>query len=177
MSNGRRAWCLLALLGAPMLGMAGGGTAVNFTGTLVNNMCTFEQGDAPLVIEMPSQTVRFFSHYGRSEVKAFDIGLKNCTASTQGKLVKFTFTAPRTKVIGGVTMLDTDGGTGLVIGLVDGVGKDVSLGSAVSAGNIAQTGQGTVNRFRFAAFLTTLDPTKVREGAYTATVTFQLAYQ
>lgn len=168
--------CLLVLLGIPFVGQTSG-VALNFTGTLQDMQCTFEQDDAPLLVEMPIQTVRYFWANSRSGVKPFDIGLKNCTTSAQGKLVTLTFNAASTQVIGGVTMLGTTGGTGLVIGLEDGTGNLVSVGKPVTAGRIENTGQGTVNRYRFGAYLTTSDPSTVKEGAYTATATFQVTYQ
>ncbi len=171
--------CVLALLAAiPQWGAAaGGGVDLTFSGTLLDTQCQLERGDAPLLVTLPSRSVQAFREDGRTPSEPFDIGLKDCAAAMQGKLVTMTFSAAKTQNVGGITMLATEGGTGLLIGLEDGSGALISLGKPVSAGRITATGSEQVNRFRFGAYALAPDTAAVKEGPYTATATFEVSYQ
>ncbi|TSB25752.1 type 1 fimbrial protein [Serratia marcescens] len=157
---------------------AGSGVDLNFSGTLIDKQCTFAQGDDPLEVDMLSRSVSFFQRYTRTETVPFDIVLKNCTAATQSKLVMLTFSGTQTQVVGGETLLKTDGGTGILIGLESASGQAISIGSTVNAGTITQTGAAGENRFRFGAYAQRpTDVSTLAEGAYTATTTFEVTYQ
>ncbi|WP_258953874.1 fimbrial protein [Yersinia bercovieri] len=172
-------WCVLALLVVIPNGgsAAGAGVDLTFNGTLLDTQCRFEREDAPLLVTLPSRSVQDFSQYGRTPSESFDIGLKDCTAAMQGKLVTMMFSGAKTQTVGGIMMLAAEGGTGLVIGLEDGAGSLISLGKPVTAGQITVTGSGQVNRFRFGAYALAPDRAAVKEGPYTATATFEVSYQ
>ncbi|OMP56825.1 pilus assembly protein FimA [Serratia marcescens] len=178
--NSRGVWLTLVLAGnvAGAAYAAGGGVNLNFSGTLIDKQCTFAQGDNPLQVDMLSRSVSFFQRYLRTETVPFDIVLKNCTAATQSKLVRLTFNGTQTQVVGGVTLLKTEGGTGIMIGLETASGQAISIGSTVNAGTITQTGAAGENRFRFGAYAQR--PTNLStlaQGSYTATTTFTVTYQ
>ncbi|EAX8478873.1 type 1 fimbrial protein [Salmonella enterica] len=168
---------------AGVLVMAGGaqaaGTAldVTFTGALVDRMCQFEQGDAPLEVTFPTRALKYFEQYGRTETETFAIGLKDCTSSTQAKLVDLTFAFPQTQVVNGVSMLKPSGDTGLLIGLLDGKNAPIVPDKAVEMGTITQTGDGTLNRFMLGAYVMSPPDGAVKAGQYSATTTFTVSYR
>ncbi|HGM7741133.1 TPA: fimbrial protein [Serratia marcescens] len=175
--NKQGLWLALALLG--VVAEIGPASAVdlNFSGTLIDKQCTFAQGDDPLEVDMLSRAVSFFHRYPRTETVPFDIVLKNCTSATLDKTVSMTFSGTQTEVVGGVTLLKTDGGTGILIGLESDAGQAISVGSPVNAGTITQTGAAGENRFRFGAYARPADLSTLAEGAFTATTTFEVTYQ
>ncbi len=175
--NKQGLWLALALLG--VVAEIGPASAVdlNFSGTLIDKQCTFALGDDPLEVDMLSRAVSFFHRHSRTETVPFDIVLKNCTSATQDKLVTMTFRGTQTEAVGGVTLLKTDGGTGILIGLESASGQAISVGSPASAGTIIQTGAAGENRFRFGAYARPADLSTLAEGAFTATTTFEVTYQ
>ncbi|HGM5459994.1 fimbrial protein [Serratia ureilytica] len=176
--NKQGRWLALALLGTVVGTGPVSAVDLNFSGTLIDKQCTFAQGDDPLEVDMLSRAVSFFHRYPRTETVPFDIVLKNCTGATQDKLVTMTFSGTQTEAVGGVTLLKTDGGTGILIGLESASGQAISVGSPVNAGTITQTGSAGENRFRFGAYAQgPADLSTLAEGAYTATTTFEVTYQ
>ncbi|HFT7665013.1 TPA: fimbrial protein [Serratia marcescens] len=175
--NKQGRWLALALLGAVVGTGPVSAVDLNFSGTLIDKQCTFAQGDDPLEVDMLSRAVSFFHRYPRTETVPFDIVLKNCTGATQDKLVTMTFNGTQTEAVGGVTLLKTDGGTGILIGLESASGQAISVGSPVNAGTITQTGAAGENRFRFGAYAQPADLSTLAEGAFTATTTFEVTYQ
>ncbi|ENT2893578.1 fimbrial protein [Salmonella enterica] len=171
------------LLGAGLLvmtgiaGAAGTSLQVDFTGALVDRLCVFEQEDTPLEVTFPVRAVKFFDAYTKTDTEKFVIGLKNCTVSTQGKLVDLTFNAVQTVTVGGITMLLPEGDTGLAIALVDGKGQNVEPGEAVELGSITSHGDGSINRFSLGAYVTAQPGVAIKPGAYRATTTFTLSYR
>ncbi|EBM0567760.1 fimbrial protein [Salmonella enterica] len=168
---------LSLLLVAGCLQAVGAGQDITFKATLLDNVCTFEQEDAPLEVTFPLRSLKYFQNYSRTETEPFVIGLKNCSAITQGKMVNLTFSFPQTQVVDGVTMLKPAGETGLVIALVDGQGRAIVPDHAVEPGRIENTGTGSVNRFTLGAYVLAPDGTRVQAGQYTATTTFTVSYR
>lgn len=146
-----------------------------FNGVLLVANCQFDQEGGSQKVPLPSQNLRFFEHNSRTQTTPFTLGLKDCTPATLGKMVKLTFNSTQTQQVNGVTMLATTGDTGLVIGLEDGVGQAIILGSEVQAGSISQIGSAGINQFQFGAYA--LAPGTVKAGDYNATVTVQASYQ
>ena len=171
--------CVLALLAAiPQWGAAAGkGVELTFSGTLLGTQCQLERGDAPLLVTLPSRSAQAFRKDGRTPSEPFDIGLKDCAAALQGKLVTMTFSGTKTQNVSGIMMLVAEGETGLLIGMEDGSGALISLDKPVPAGKITATGSEQVNRFRFGAYALAPDTAVVKEGPYTATATFEVSYQ
>ncbi|ECI4646638.1 type 1 fimbrial protein [Salmonella enterica subsp. salamae] len=156
---------------------AGNGLDVEFSGSLIDRVCTFEQGDQPLEVELPSQELKYFEHHSRTAVEAFDIVLKDCSSATQTKMVEMTFSSARTVVVNGQTFLDPDGGTGLVIGLQDGNGTPVEPGTAFNLGSIRTIGSGSENRFTLGAYAMAPAGKTIMAGPYKAVTTFTLNYR
>lgn len=170
------AWLLLLLI-AGYLQAAGTGLDVTFRGTLIDRQCVFEQDDLPLEVSFGPVSIKYFNTYGKTQTKTFAIGLKNCTAATQGKLVDLTFTYPQRETVDGVVMLKPSGDTGVVIGLLDGAGQPVAPDQAVSVGSITSVGTGSVNRFTLGAYAMVPPGVTVKAGGYNATTTFMVSYR
>ncbi|EBL5818968.1 type 1 fimbrial protein [Salmonella enterica subsp. enterica serovar Muenchen] len=170
------AWLLLLLI-AGYLQAAGTGLDITFKGTLIDRQCVFEQGDGPLEVTFRPTPVKYFDAYGKTDTKAFTLGLKNCTAATQGKLVDLSFSFPQQETVNGVTMLKPAGDTGVVIGLLDGAGNVIEPDTRVEVGPITTTGAGSINRFSLGAYVTAPAGVTVKAGAYSATTTFTVSYR
>ncbi|HGJ4005648.1 fimbrial protein [Salmonella enterica] len=170
------AWLSLLLV-AGCLQAVGAEQDIIFKATLLDNVCTFEQEDAPLEVAFPVRSLKYFQNYSRTETESFVIGLKNCSAITQGKMVNLTFSFPQTQVVDGVAMLKPAGDTGLVIALVDGQGRAIVPEHTVEPGRIENTGTGSVNRFTLGAYVLAPEGTRVQAGQYTATTTFTVSYR
>ncbi|EAR9301923.1 type 1 fimbrial protein [Salmonella enterica subsp. houtenae serovar 44:z36,[z38]:-] len=170
------AWLLLLLI-AGYLQAAGTGLDITFKGTLIDRQCVFEQDDMPLEVIFPPKGIRFFKTYIRTETMPFTLGLKNCTAATQGKTVDLTFSYPQTETVDGVAMLKPTGDTGLVIVLLDGAGNMIEQNKTVDVGSITQTGSGKINRFTLGAYVMAPSGVTVKEGKYSATATFMVSYR
>ncbi|EIP3952679.1 type 1 fimbrial protein [Salmonella enterica] len=170
------AWLSLLLV-AGCLHAVGAEGDILFKAALLDNVCTFEQEDTPLEVTFPVRALKYFQSYNRTETESFDIGLKNCSAITQGKLVSLAFSFPQTQEVDGVAMLKTAGDTGLVIALVDGQGRAIVPDHAVEPGRIENTGTGSVNRFTLGAYVLAPEGTRVRAGQYSATTTFTVSYR
>ncbi|EAT7400332.1 type 1 fimbrial protein [Salmonella enterica] len=170
------AWLALLLVAG---GLHAEGTAleVTFKGTLVDNVCTFEQDDGALEVTFPTRALKYFEQYGRTETESFAIGLKNCSAATQAKLVDLTFAFPQTEMVNGTAMLKPSGDTGLMIGLLDAGNQPVVPDTAVAVGSITQTGDGTLNRFTLGAYVMAPPGVTVKAGQYSATTTFTVSYR
>lgn len=170
-----------ALAGAMIVCVSGAVLAtplqLEFSGTLIDRMCVFEQEDQPLEVTFPIRAVKYFDHYARTDTETFVVGLKNCSSATQGKLVDLTFSATQTVSVNGTTMLLPDGDTGLAIALVDGKGQTVEPEKAVELGSITSTGDGSLNRYRLGAYVMAQPGVTVKPGAYRATTTFTLSYR
>lgn len=151
---------------------------LNFSGTLVDRQCTFAQGDDPLEVDMLSRSASFFHRYQRTETIPFYISLKNCTDASQGKLVTITFSGTSTESVGGVNLLKTNGGTGILIGIESASGQVISIGSPINTSTIIQAGSAGENLFRLGAYAQgPSDLSTLSEGAYTATATFEITYR
>ncbi|EAM8425038.1 type 1 fimbrial protein [Salmonella enterica subsp. enterica serovar Glostrup] len=170
------AWLLLLLI-AGYLQAAGTGLDITFKGTLIDRQCVFEQGDAPLEVVFTPKAIKFFDTTDRTETKPFTLGLKNCTAATQGKSVDLTFSFPQTEMVAGVPMLKPTGDTGLVIALLDGAGNVITPNKAVDVGTVTQTGNGKVNHFTLGAYVMAPPGVTVKAGQYSATATFMVSYR
>lgn len=166
------AWFALLLI-------AGGLQAadVSLKGSLLDNTCMFEQEDAALEVAFPTRALKFFEQYGRTDTEPFAIGLKNCSAITQGKTVALSFTFPQSQVVDGTSMLKTSGDTGLVIGLVDGKGNAIVPDHPVEVGAVTQTGTGNVNRYTLGAYVMAPPGAGVTAGQYSATANFTVTYR
>lgn len=150
---------------------------VEFKGALIDRMCVFEQEGTALEVAFPTRALKYFAQHPRTDTEPFVIALKNCTVATQDKLVDLTFSAERTTDVAGMPMLATDGGTGLVIGLVDGEGNAIRPDQPVEAGTITTSGNGTVNRFTLGAYVMAPPGVTVVAGRYSATTTFTVSYR
>ncbi|EAO1992403.1 type 1 fimbrial protein [Salmonella enterica] len=170
------AWLVLLLV-AGYLQAAGTELDITFKGTLIDRQCVFEQDDVPLEVTFTPRAVKFFETYGKTETMPFTLGLKNCTAATQGKSVDLTFSYPQTENVGGVVMLKPTGDTGLVIALLDGSGNVIEPNKAVDVGIITQVGEGKVNRFTLRAYAMAPSGVTVKPGNYSATATFMVSYR
>ncbi|EAU6886236.1 type 1 fimbrial protein [Salmonella enterica] len=170
------AWLLLLLV-AGYLQAAGTGLDVSFKGSLIDRQCVFEQGDAPLEVSFRPTSIKYFNTYGKTQTKNFVIGLKNCTAATQGKLVDLTFSYPQRETVDGVVMLKPSGNTGVVIGLLDGAGQVIVPDRKVEVGGITSVGTGSINRFTLGAYAMVPSGVAVKTGAYSATTTFTVSYR
>ncbi|EAM8731802.1 type 1 fimbrial protein [Salmonella enterica] len=170
------AWLALLLVAAS-LEVVGAGQTVSLNGTLLDNICTFEQEDAPLEVTFPTRALKYFQNYGRTDTESFVIGLKNCSAITQGKMVNLMFSFPESQVVNGVGMLKPSGDTGLVIALVDAKGEPVVPDKAVTPGRIENTGTGSMNRFTLGAYVMAPEGTTVKAGLYSATANFTVSYR
>ncbi|EJK1075822.1 type 1 fimbrial protein [Salmonella enterica] len=174
---------ILSVAGVLLLSTAGGacatGTPLNITfkGSLIDRVCEFEQGDQALEVTFPTRALKYFGHYNKTDTESFFIGLKNCTSATKQKTVGLTFTFPQPEDVGGITALKTSGDTGLVIVMVDGKGNPIKPGEVVNAGQIENTGNGSINRFSFGAYAMVPSGTTVKAGNYSATATFTVSYQ
>ncbi|EAO4397492.1 type 1 fimbrial protein [Salmonella enterica] len=170
---------IVAIAWFALLLIAGGLNAadVSMKGSLLDNTCLFEQEDAALEVVFPTRALKFFEQYGRTDTEKFVIGLKNCSAITQGKTVELSFTFPQSKIINGITMLEPGGGTGLVIGLVDGKGNTIVPEHPVEVGAITQTGNGNVNRYTLGAYVMAPPGASVTAGQYSATANFTVSYR
>ncbi|HAK8485154.1 TPA: type 1 fimbrial protein [Salmonella enterica] len=173
---------ILSVVGV-LLSMVGGactaGTPLNvtFKGSLVDRVCEFEQGDQALEVTFPTRALKYFEQYSQTDTESFFITLKNCSSATKQKTVGLTFTFPQSVDTGSVTALKTSGDTGLVIVMVDGKGNPVKPGEMVSAGQIENTGNGSINHFPFGAYAMVPSGTTVKAGSYSATATFTVSYQ
>ncbi|EEA2717979.1 fimbrial protein [Salmonella enterica subsp. enterica serovar Chester] len=170
------AWLLLLLV-AGYLQAAGTGLDIIFKGVLIDRQCVFEQGDAPLEVEFTPKTVKFFKDSSRTETMPFTLGLKNCTAVTQGKSVDLTFSYPQMETVDGVAMLKPTGDTGLVIALLDGSGNVIEPNKAVDVGHITLTGSGKINHFTLGAYALAPPGVTIKAGNYSATATFMVSYR
>ncbi|EFY5236027.1 type 1 fimbrial protein [Escherichia coli] len=176
--NRRVAWVWFALLlVAGGLYAADSSLDMNFKGTLVNNVCMFEHESSALEVTFPGMAVKYFEHNERTPTESFVIGLKNCSADTQGKMVDLMFAFPDTETIGGVAMLKPSGDTGVVIGLVDTAGNPVVPGKAVNVGTVGLTGDGSVNQYSLGAYVMVPAGRSVNAGQYSATTTFTVNYR
>ncbi|WP_079955225.1 fimbrial protein, partial [Salmonella enterica] len=137
----------------------------------------FEQGDQALEVTFPTRALKYFEQYSQTDTESFFITLKNCSSATKQKTVGLTFTFPQSVDTGSVTALKTSGDTGLVIVMVDGKGNPVKPGEMVSAGQIENTGNGSINRFPFGAYVMAPNGATVKAGRYSATATFTVSYQ
>ncbi|EAN8675969.1 type 1 fimbrial protein [Salmonella enterica] len=172
---------MLSVAGVLLLSVAGSACAaglnITFKGSLIDRVCESEQGDQPLEVTFPTRALKYFEHHSQTDTESFFIGLKNCTSATKQKTVGLTFTFPQSEDVGGITALKTSGGTGLVIVMVDGKGNPVKPGEVVNAGQIENTGNGSINRFPFGAYVMAPPGATVKTGPYSATATFTVSYQ
>ncbi|ECA1878495.1 fimbrial protein [Salmonella enterica] len=168
------AWFALLLIA---YGLHATAADVSLKGSLLDNTCLFEQEDAALEVAFPTRALKYFEQYGRTETESFAIGLKNCSAITQGKTVALSFTFPQSQVVNGTPMLTPSGDTGLVIGLVDGTGNAIVPDHPVEVGVITQTGPGNVNRYTLGAYVMAPPGVTVTAGQYSATANFTVSYR
>ncbi|EBO9664764.1 type 1 fimbrial protein [Salmonella enterica subsp. enterica] len=168
---------LTLLLVAGCLQTVGAEHSLSLQGTLLDNVCIFEQEDAPLEVTFPVRALKYFQNYSRTETESFVIGLKNCSAITQGKMVNLMFSFPQTQVVNGVAMLKSSGDTGLVIALVDGSGGAIVPDHALEPGKIEHTGPGSMNRFTLGAYVMAPEGGIVKAGPYSAMANFTVSYR
>ncbi|AKJ41298.1 fimbrial protein [Pragia fontium] len=148
---------------------------VTFKGVLIMESCKLEHEGSIQEVPLPNSRLHFFENNKRTESTHFYFGVKGCTPTMIGKMVKLTFTSTKTKLVDGVRMLATSGKTGLVMGLEDRFDQAITLGQAVRAGTISQVGPTGLNRYRFGVYA--LAPGAVKAGSYSATVTVEMDYQ
>lgn len=176
--NKRRTWpwtiALSALLSVGECGAAGS-LELKFSGTLNEKVCSFEQGDQAQEVYLQLQSIKYFENYGRTAVYPFLVSLTNCSAATLAKLVQLTFSSTNIQVVEGETLLDTEGDTGLVLGLTDAKGQAITLGETVPAGQIASVGDGSANRFQFGVYARAIG--EVKAGSYSSTVMIEMAFE
>lgn len=174
----RRTWpwaiALSALLSASECG-AVGSLELKFSGTLNEKVCSFEQGDQAQEVSLQLQSIKYFENYGRTAVYPFLVSLTNCSAATLAKMVQLTFNSTHIRVVEGENLLDTEGDTGLVLGLTDAKGQAIKLGEAVPAGQIANVGDGSANRFQFGVYAQAVG--EVMAGSYSSTVMIEMAFE
>ncbi|EBU5257370.1 type 1 fimbrial protein [Salmonella enterica] len=174
---------IVSVVGMLLLSVAGRVCAagsvldVTFKGSLVDLACEFDQGDQPLEVAFPTRALKYFEHHNQTDTESFFIGLKNCSSATKQKTAGLAFAFPQSEDVGGITALKTSGDTGLVIVMVDGKGSPVKPGEVVNAGQIENTGDGSINHFPFGAYVMAPNGTTVKAGSYSATATFTVSYQ
>lgn len=170
---------LWLVMQAGMAGPAGAaGVDLNFSGALIDSQCMLDPASAALAVSLPQHPPSFFQAAGRTVPVTFDLVLKNCSSTLLNKAVQVTFSSTSTQAVGGVMLLDTEGGTGILVGLEDMTGQAISVGSAVNAGTLTQTGATGENHFRFRAYAQgPADLSAPVLGTYTATTTFAMSYQ
>lgn len=167
---------LLSAIGSMGDAMAKNPIDLTFSGTLLEKQCIHDSAEDAHLVELPLLSVKYFQHYGRGPATRFALRFKDCSAATLNKQVQMVFHSPQTVNIDGLTMLATDGGTGLVLGLNNADGQPIVPEVPFKAGVITQTGIGSTNELLFDVYPQAVDRNAVNPGDYSATVTFEMSY-
>ncbi|MDK1705207.1 fimbrial protein [Serratia rubidaea] len=168
---------LLSAIGAMGNAMADSNPIeLKFSGTLLEKQCIHDSPEDAYRVELPLLSVKYFQHYGRGPTTRFALRFKDCSTATLNKQVQMVFHSPQVINVDGVTMLSTEGGTGVVLGLNNADGQPIVLETPFNAGVIAQTGIGSSNELFFEVYPLVVDRNNVNPAEYSATVTFEMSY-
>ncbi|CAI1076689.1 P pilus assembly protein, pilin FimA [Serratia rubidaea] len=168
---------LLSAIGAMGNAMANSSPIeLKFSGTLLEKQCIHDSAEDAYRVELPLLSVKYFQHYGRGPTTRFALRFKDCSTATLNKQVQMVFHSPQVVNVDGVSMLPTEGGTGVVLGLNNAYGQPIVLETPFKAGVITQTGIGSSNELFFEVYPLVIDRNDVNPGEYSATVTFEMSY-
>lgn len=153
-----------------------------FTGNLQDRLCQLAPSSAEQDVIFPQMTLaQFLDAPGRSPSQNFAIRLLNCQADAPGKVVKLIFSGQSEQSVPGAVKVSGVNSGKLVIQLVDTDGiTPLALGEAHRAGkgDLITADMMTLN---FSAYVRptpdALAERSVKEGDYSAVVTFEINYQ
>ncbi|MBX7278564.1 MULTISPECIES: fimbrial protein [unclassified Pseudomonas] len=150
-----------------------GSGKVHFEGSIIDAPCSLDSKSVDQTVIMDQVSNKALADNGTSEVKNFNIELRQCDISTLKK-VKVTFggdaDANDSSLLG---IAGSAKGAGIV--LTNGSGVQVKLGEASTARTLLQGD----NTLVFGAYLkgTTAKDEAVTPGSFNATANFMLAYE
>ncbi len=141
---------------------------VYFHGSIIDAPCSIDDASQKQTVELGEISNVALADGGKSQVKNFDILLKDCSLAT-AKTVTTTFTGQEGKD-GKLGISGSASGAGIV--LTDGAGNKIDLAKPTKA----QTLQNGDNTLSFAAYVQG-DGASVTPGEFTSVADFTLAYQ
>lgn len=151
-------------------GTPGGTGSVNFKGEITDAPCTIKPDSTNQDVEMGSITVKTLEA-GRSSNVPFELHLESCDVSTP-KTAAILFDGVRAET-GNDALLALNGSAkGAGLGIVDKMGKDLTLGSEADLGDLIQ-GDNTLN---FTAYLEKTAAASVTPGSFTSVANFTMMY-
>ncbi|MCO7612762.1 MULTISPECIES: fimbrial protein [Pseudomonas] len=169
----------LALFAALVVGSTavhaapGGSGKVHFEGAILDAPCSLDAQSVDQTVKMDNVSNKALANGGQSEVKNFNIELRQCDISKLKK-VKVTFGGDADAIDN--TLLGIAGSAkGAGIALTNGSGVQVKLGEASTARALLEGD----NTLVFGAYLkgTTVADVAVTAGTYNATANFMLTYE
>ncbi|MCC4106640.1 fimbrial protein [Serratia ureilytica] len=150
---------------------------VTFSGSIIDAPCSISPESLDQTVELGAISNVALKNGGKSTPRNFQIKLENCelTTAAPGKnnTVALTFTGAKSAIDADLLGI-TGTAKGAGIGLTDGSGNDIKLGTKTDA----QTLQNGANTLSFAAYLQGAKAsTGVVPGEFQSVADFTLAYQ
>lgn len=166
----------------------GGSGKITFTGDIINAPCAIKADDVDKQVDLGEVPASYINAQGHSDAVDASIHLVNCdlpnsdSGDGQGTPitkvdVTFTSTAVTTEGESLLSNTMTGGATGVGVRLLDGEGKNITLGTAKEITLIQASSEQTLP---FQAYMELVDSTKATPatpGAVNANATYVLSYK
>ncbi|MEI9535625.1 fimbrial protein [Moellerella wisconsensis] len=99
---------------------------INFNGNLVDKKCEIKQSD--ITVQFIPYSLGYIEVGGNiSDKKSFSIEFQNCTPTLMNKIIKISLDSANVYRRNGIDYLNTQGGTGLIVGLENMSGELISF--------------------------------------------------
>ncbi|MEL5640078.1 type 1 fimbrial protein [Serratia ureilytica] len=177
MKSRRLSGVLLLLVGLGMQQMVMAAENMVFHGALVAEPCTLKPGDEDVKLDFGMVVDKYLYAHGRTPAKAFSLTLQDCDLSL-GKTVKITFSGTGSTAL--PELLALDGGsqaTGIALGLETATGQPVALNMPSQGFSLASGGNSLALQVYVQGEPTAIAQKNIGLGAFSAVVTFSLAYE
>lgn len=156
-------------------GIAANSLDVNFTGELVAVTCQLSEESVTKRIELYNLRWKSINENQPSAVTPFTIFINNCSEMDLQKSVKLTWQSNQLVEIGDSSFVQTQGDSGIVLGLVDQDENPVIWNEPMNIGTV-NTASGS-QQFNFGVYARKPATGDVNAGEFIGTVTFNMEYE
>lgn len=150
---------------------------VYFEGELLAVGCHLSDDDTQKKIYMSGLRFSSLETQGRSEMLPFQLDIVDCSAMALNKTIKITLNTQNSEAHNGINYLKTTGESNVLLALTDRNGKELDLNTKIDVSTVTETGKGSINTLSFGVYAQKPFNARLKTGAFSSTVTFNLDYQ
>ncbi|MGG4609840.1 fimbrial protein [Providencia sp. Me31A] len=168
------AFCLSSLL-TSLLSFNAQGVDMEFKGELVDTACKVTSESLNQKITIYNVRLKSINEGKPSAITPFSITIDKCSETDLKKVIKLTWSSNQLLNIGNDTFLNTQGDSGVLLGVTDKDDKLIVWNRPITLGSVPEVGK--TRELNFGVFARKPATKEAKAGKFSASITFTVEYE